>query len=133
VHELAIAQSLLDIIVEESRKHGLERIRKVRLQIGEFAAVVPESLTFCFELVSSDTVASGAVIEIENVAVRARCGKCDLAFDVQDQVFLCPHCGEPVLELLSGRELNIVSIEGDTERSDDGNQGPSGAKHSSGQ
>ena len=114
VHELSIAQSLLDIIVDESKRHGLERINKVRLQVGEFAAVVPESLTFCFELVSRDTVASGAVIEIENVGVTARCDKCDFSFEVRDHVFLCPRCGEPALQMLSGRELTIMSIEGET-------------------
>ena len=71
MHELSIAESLLEIIVDESKKHGLERVNKIKLQIGEFAAVVPESLTFCFEMVSRDTVASGALIEIET---RWHCG-----------------------------------------------------------
>lgn len=114
MHELSIALSLLEIIVDESKRHGLERVNKVRLQIGEFAAVVPESLTFCFELVSQDTVASGALIEIETVGVSARCGKCDFSFDVQNQAFVCPRCGGPALELLSGRELTVMSIEGET-------------------
>jgi hydrogenase nickel incorporation protein HypA/HybF len=114
MHELSIAQSLLEIIVDESKRHGLERINKVRLQVGAFAAVVPESLTFCFELVSRDTVASGAVIEIENVGVTARCDECDISFEVQDRVFLCPRCGGPASGLLSGRELTIMSIEGET-------------------
>ncbi len=134
MHELSIAQSLLEIIVDESKRHGLERISKVRLQIGKLAAVVPESLTFCFELVSRDTVASGAVIEIESVGITARCEKCDFSFEVQDRIFLCPRCGEPALELLGGRELSVVSIEGETgEEEDDGNQSPSCSQHSSGQ
>ena len=120
MHELAIAQSLLEIIVDESQRHGLERISKVRLQIGKFAAVVPESLTFCFEMVSRDTVAFGALIEIESVGIVARCDVCDSSFEVQNQVFLCPRCGEPALELLSGRELCVMSIEGEGEE-DGGN------------
>ncbi len=124
MHELAIAESLLRIIVDESTKHGLERINKVKLQIGGFTAVVPESLTFCFELVSRDTVASGALIEIESVGIVARCEKCDFSFEVENQVFLCPRCGEPAMELLSGRELSVVSIEGETGEVDDGNSSP---------
>ncbi len=121
LHELSIAESLLEIVVDESKKHGLERVNKIKLQIGEFAAVVAESLTFCFEMVSRDTVASGALIEIESVGVVARCDVCDLSFEVQDQVFLCPRCGEPALELLSGRELSVMSIEGVTGEEDGGN------------
>ncbi|MGC9195415.1 MAG: hydrogenase maturation nickel metallochaperone HypA [Syntrophobacteraceae bacterium] len=118
MHELSIAQSLLDIIVEESNKHGLARINKVRLRIGELSAVVPESLLFCFDLVSRDTVAAGAVIEMERIAVTARCDKCDFSFEVKDRVFECPKCGEPVLEMLGGRELDVMSIEGETGEED---------------
>ncbi len=121
MHELSIAQSLLQIVVDESQKHGLEHIKKIKLKIGEFAAIVPDSLTFCFELVSRDTVAAGAVIEIENVGIVARCDKCDFSFNVQNQIFLCPRCGDPVLELLSGRELSVMSIEGETGEKDGGN------------
>jgi len=119
VHELSIAQSMLEIIIEESNRHGLLRVNKVILQIGEFAAVVPESLTFCFDMVSRDTVAAGAMIEIQNVGARARCDKCGCSFDVENQVFVCPRCAAPVMELLSGRELSVISIEGETGNSDD--------------
>ncbi|MHC1727348.1 MAG: hydrogenase maturation nickel metallochaperone HypA [Syntrophobacteraceae bacterium] len=121
MHELSIAQSLLEIIADESQKHGLQRVNKVKLQIGAFASVVPESLTFCFELVSRDTVAAGAVVEIETVGIVARCDKCDSTFDVRDQVFVCPRCGDPAFELVSGRELSVMSIEGETGEEDGGN------------
>jgi len=124
LHELAIAESLLQIIVDESKKHGLERVNKVKLQVGKFTAVVPESLTFCFELISQDTLASGAKIEIESVGIVARCEKCDISFDVEKQVFLCPRCGEPAMELLSGRELSVLSIEGETGEEDGGSSSP---------
>ncbi len=122
MHELSIAESLLEIVSEEARKHGLQQIKTIRLQIGEFAAVVPESLTFCFDLVSRDTIAAGAVLEIESVGIVGRCEKCDLTFDVQDQVFLCPRCGEPIIELVSGRELSVLSIEGETGEENGGDQ-----------
>ena len=122
LHELSIAESLLEIIVEEARAHKLERIKTIRLQIGEFAAVVPESLRFCFELVSRDTIASGAVLEVETVPIVARCDKCDFSFEVRDQVFLCPKCDDPVFELVSGRELSVSSIEGETGEEDGSDQ-----------
>lgn len=121
VHELSIAQSLLDIIVDESQRHRLGRVSKVKLQVGELSAVVPDSLRFCFDLVSRDTVASGALIEIETIGITARCDKCDLSFEVKDRVFECPKCGEPVFQMLSGRELHVMSIEGETGEEDGGN------------
>jgi len=122
VHELSIAESLIGILVEEARNNGIVRIKKVKLQIGELAAVVPESLAFCFELVSRETVAEGATLEFESVAVVGFCDKCDESFEVRDQFFLCPRCGGPVFELVSGRELSVSSIEGETGEENGANQ-----------
>jgi hydrogenase nickel incorporation protein HypA/HybF len=122
LHELSIAQSILGIVADEAKKNGLRQIRKIKLQVGAFAAVVPESLTFCFELVSKDTIAAGAEIEIESVGIVAHCDKCESSFEVLDQVFICPRCGEPVFELVSGRELSVLSIEGETGEEDGADQ-----------
>ena len=133
MHEMAIAQSLLDIILQEGQKHGLERVAKIRLQVGALAAVVPESLTFCFELLSRDSIASGALLEVETVPVVARCGRCQELFEVEDHIFVCPQCGDPTLDLVSGRELSVMSIEGETGEGDGANQDSCGAKHPAGQ
>jgi len=114
VHEMSIAQSLLEIVLEESRQHRLEQVKTIKLQVGAMAAVVPESLTFCFELLSQDTIASGAALEVETIPVVARCSDCNILFEVENQIFLCPQCDGPTLELVSGRELSLVSIEGET-------------------
>lgn len=114
MHELAIAQSLLDIITEEGRKHGITRVTTIRLQVGAMASVVPDSLTFCFELVSKESIAEGAAIEIETTPLIARCPECNFEFEVKNQVYRCPKCGNRVSNLVSGRELSIVNIEGET-------------------
>lgn len=118
MHEMSIAQSLLNIILEEGSRHSLSRVRQVNLQIGAMAAIVPDSLTFCFELLARDTLAEGARLAIEEIPVVARCGDCSLDYPVENQVFLCPRCGMPSLELVSGRELSVVSIEGETGEGD---------------
>lgn len=114
MHEMSIAQSLLEIVLEEGRKHNVQKVHSVRLQVGALAAVVPGSLNFCFELLSKDTIAAGASLEIETVPVVARCDACSLMFEVEDNSFICPECGEPTLNLISGRELSLMNIEGET-------------------
>jgi len=118
VHELSIAQSLFDIVMEESLKHGVTNVRAIKLEVGAMAGVVPEALTFCFELVSRDSIAEGALIEIVPLPVVARCGECGFEFEVRDQIFRCPRCDVPVFDLVSGRELSIVNIEGETGEED---------------
>lgn len=121
MHELAIAESLLEIVVEEAQRHALEKVCVVRLQIGVLAGVIPEALTFSFEMVSQNTIAAGATLEIETPPIVAHCANCNERFDVADRVFLCPHCGRPDLKLVSGRELSLVNIEGETRDGDGGN------------
>ena len=133
MHEMAIAQSLLDIVLEESLKHRLEQVKTIRLQVGALAAVVPESLAFCFDMLCKDTIAAGAVLEIETVPVIARCHECNTTFEVEDHVFVCPQCGEPTLSLISGRELSLVNIEGETGDHNDTDQCSCGSKHPAGQ
>ncbi len=120
MHELSIAQSLFDIVMEESRRYGLVKVRSIKIQVGEMAAVVPESLEFCFRMISEDTLACGAILDIETVPVVARCSECGLMFEVENHVFVCPRCEVPVLDLVSGRDLAVMSMEGETEEEEEG-------------
>ena len=124
MHELSIAQSLFEIVLEEGRRYRLERVNTIRLQIGALAAVVPEALTFSFNMISENSIASGALLEIEPVPVGAHCPKCDVLCEVENLVFLCPECGEPLFDIVSGRELSIIGIEGETGEEDDAGHGP---------
>jgi len=93
-------------------------VKIIRLQIGAMANVIPEALTFSFELVSQNTIASGAVLEIETLPVVAQCSECGERFQVVDQVFQCARCGKPDVKLVSGRELSLVNLEGETRDGD---------------
>lgn len=113
MHELSIAQSLMDIIIQEAQRHGLERVKRVGISLGEFSAVVPESLTFCFDLIKEGTVADGAELVIAKVPLRGLCQDCGHDFDMDQPVMDCPECGGHSIELISGRELSIDYIETD--------------------
>lgn len=111
MHEMSIAQSALDIILQESQNHKVNRVISVALKVGELSAVETESLRFCFELLTKGTLAEGARLDIERVEVTCRCQDCDSNFTVQDLMFSCPSCKSNRVEMLSGRELSIESFE----------------------
>ena len=112
MHEMGIAQELVNIALD-AIPEDMEnpRVETIYLKIGKLAAVVDHSLRFCFEIITKDTALENAKLEIENVAVRARCKACEHKWEVSGPVFQCPSCREGEVELLSGRELEIVSIE----------------------
>ena len=133
MHELAIAQNVLDVVLEEGRHHGLARVASIRLQVGALAAVVPDALTFCFQMVSQQTIAAGARLDIDIIPVVARCQGCHQVFAIEDRKFACPHCQEPAVDLVSGRELLVASIEGETGDEDDAGDHSRSPQHPGGQ
>ncbi len=133
MHEMSIAQSLLEIVLEAGRQHQLKQVKTIRLQVGEMAAVVPESLSFCFNLISENTIAAGAEIEIENIPVVARCSDCGTLFEVEYLSFICPQCQAPAFELVSGREMSLLNIEGETGDHDGSVEDTGRTEHPSGQ
>ena len=106
MHELAIAESVVATVLE--RTGG--RVSVVRLRVGRLSGVVPNALTFCFELAAAGTALEQAVLEIEEQAGRAHCRDCDADFSLRDAFLLCD-CGSADVELLSGRELQVTSVE----------------------
>jgi len=112
MHEMGIALEIIDIatasIPPEARSVKVER---VNLKVGKLSAVVPDSLRFCFDIVSKDTPLAGAELVIEETPVVARCRDCGARWTIAEPVFTCQACESGTLEILSGRELDIVSIE----------------------
>ncbi|WP_433301510.1 hydrogenase maturation nickel metallochaperone HypA [Actinoplanes sp. CA-030573] len=107
MHELAIAESIVDAVCE---KAGDRRVHRVTVRIGALTAVVPAAMRFCFDLAVEGTVADGARLEIEERAGAARCRSCGAAVCLTDPILLCP-CGSADLDVTAGRELQIVSME----------------------
>ena len=112
MHELSIAQSLLQIVQDETTKHGVSRVTRVYVRIGTLSMIVPEALTFSFEVITERTIAEGARLDIEVVPATGRCQNCNIDFEIMDKsFFLCPECGGVASEIISGKELEITHIE----------------------
>ncbi|MGW7363471.1 hydrogenase maturation nickel metallochaperone HypA [Streptomyces sp. NPDC054841] len=119
MHEMSIALAVVDQVEEAARAHGATAVRTVRLQVGELAGVVPDALTFSFELACAGTVLEGAELVAESVPGRARCEPCgdDWAVGMPPRL-CCPACGRATAELVSGRELRITGVEWDDDPAD---------------
>ncbi|HEX4000304.1 MAG TPA: hydrogenase maturation nickel metallochaperone HypA [Pirellulales bacterium] len=114
MHELSIAQSLIELACEAAARDRCERVTRLFVRVGALSGVVKEALEFSFELAAEDTPCAGATLEIESVGLTVHCPKCDATKTVGgDYLFCCPTCGSPTPEILSGRELELVSVEVD--------------------
>jgi hydrogenase nickel incorporation protein HypA/HybF len=111
MHEMSIANNLMEIIEKALQGHSVHKVLSFKLKIGELRAVEPEALRFCFGVLSKGTPLENTKMIIEDVPAGARCNKCKKEFLIKDLTFFCPHCGSAEIEPLSGNELDLVSIE----------------------
>lgn len=113
MHELSIAENILEIVKDNLSSNGGGRLRSVKVRIGELAGVVPDSLDFCFTAITKGTEMDGAVLEIERTGIVAHCADCGKDSDVKGLVFKCPSCGSLSVKVITGNELQVVEIEVD--------------------
>ena len=127
MHELAIAESIVDIVIKAKVDQHLDGIRAVGVRIGALTDVVPEALEFGFEAIIKDTDLEGCDLKIERIPPRGDCLTCERQIEVEDFIFICPHCGSRDLNITQGQELEIAFIEVDDgeESSDDTSDGDS--------
>jgi hydrogenase nickel incorporation protein HypA/HybF len=110
MHEMSIAQSLVDLLREEMDKAGAKTLLSVRLEIGRMSAIVPDALSFGFQVVTTGTDLEGAELIMDMVPLRGHCRECGRDFDIENYAFQCPLCGSSDIDTLSGQELSVVEI-----------------------
>ena len=106
MHELGIAQEVVAIVAEHSRR----RVTRVVLEIGKLSAILPDAIRFCFDMCSEGTVVEGAQLEIIEIPGRARCRACDAEVILERPFGRC-ECGGSDLEWLTGEELRVKEYE----------------------
>jgi hydrogenase nickel incorporation protein HypA/HybF len=111
MHELSIAQSVLEAVQAEAARHPGAKPMKIGLKIGELAAVDPDALQFAFEVLTRETELEGLKLEIEFCPRWHRCFDCGTEFAVKDFDFRCTKCQSTRNECISGDELQMTYLE----------------------
>lgn len=110
MHELSLAEAILPPVLAIAEEHRA-RVVSLTVQAGALQMIVPESLAMGFLAVAQGTAADGARLVVETVSITARCRRCDLVFEVDDAIFLCPECHVADAETVTGNELNLLRVE----------------------
>ena len=115
MHEISIAESIVQIAEAKAREQNARSIQVIKLRLGTFTTIVAEALQFAFEICRAGTLARNASLEIESVPMVVRCVVCEAETQPAGGVCLiCEQCGFP-LEIVSGEELQIEYIEVDSD------------------
>lgn len=113
MHELSLAQAVINEVLRLSAEHGAKKILRVNVMIGAFSGIVQDSFRFCFNtLASTHKFTTGAILEIETPPVIYQCTRCGHGFKVKSShAGSCPVCGGDELFPHGGDELLLMQIE----------------------
>jgi hydrogenase nickel incorporation protein HypA/HybF len=111
MHEMALSESMLQIIEDQAAAQNFTRVKRVRLEIGTLAAVDPEALRFCFDVVTRGTAAEGAVLDLLTPPGQAWCLSCSRQIEIAARFDPCPLCGGHCLQVTGGDEMRIKELE----------------------
>jgi len=111
MHELSIAKSILDSALHHAEDNGFKKILSIHLRIGRLSGIELESLRFCFDVLSAETIAQKAKLAVDLVPLRGKCSYCKGEFDLEEIDLVCPRCNNQNLEVVAGTELLMDRME----------------------
>lgn len=111
MHEIGIANSIVDAVREEMKLYPGGIARRVTVRIGELAAVDPEALRFGFQAITRETELESLELEIERCPRIHRCEPCDFDFPVRDFDYRCPQCKSEQTQCVGGQQLELAHLE----------------------
>ena len=110
MHELSIAEQIVDIANDHAAREGIVAVREIELEIGTLSGIEIDALTFALDVVTKNTVLHAAKVTIITVQAKARCEACGGEFPLEDFYSPCPDCGAFQSETVQGMELRVKSL-----------------------
>lgn len=110
MHELSLAEGVLQLIEQAARTQGFSRVREINLEIGALAGVETEALTFCLESVLKGSLAEGARVNFTWVAGEGWCLNCGAKVPIAAFHDPCPHCGSYQVRATGGTQLRVKDL-----------------------
>jgi hydrogenase nickel incorporation protein HypA/HybF len=113
MHEYSVTKELVDLCNHEAQQHDMKQIRRVHITIGRFTGFSADAIRFYFNYLCPGTRCENAELIFREMPIRIRCDGCLKVSQIEEPVMICPACGGTDIEVMSGRELAVDSIEGE--------------------
>jgi hydrogenase nickel incorporation protein HypA/HybF len=111
MHEMSLAEGVLQLIEDAAREQKFERVNAVWLEIGQLSGVEVEAMSFCFDVVTRDSIADGARLEIIALPGTGWCMKCAMTVPMTEVFGECPQCGGHQMQVTGGTEMRVKELE----------------------
>ncbi len=110
MHEMSLAEEILQIIEDAARHQGFARVREIRLEIGQLAGVEVDALRFCLDSVLHGSLAEGARVEVEHTPGAGWCMLCGMTVPISALFDPCPRCGSHQVQPTGGTEMRVKDL-----------------------
>lgn len=111
MHEMSLAENVLQIIEEAAIAQKFTRVKTVWLEIGQLSCVEQEAMRFCFAAAMRDSIAQDARLEIIEIAGQGWCEKCACAVPLAALYDPCPHCSSTGIKVTNGDAMRVKELE----------------------
>ena len=111
MHELSLAEGIVELIEAQARKDRFTRVRRVHLVVGALSHVLPDALAFAFTSATLGTMAEGAELVMTRPPGAADCVACGRRVGLEQRGDSCPACGSAQLLVVGGDELRVTDLD----------------------
>ncbi|MCP4092293.1 MAG: hydrogenase maturation nickel metallochaperone HypA [Planctomycetes bacterium] len=113
MHEFSICSLLIKALDHEydAIQPPPTGLKSVTVMVGELHQIVPDYLLGAFTALTADTRYEGAELKLEFTAITGSCSACEWQGTIQPPLFVCPSCDQVGVDLITGKELFLQSLE----------------------
>ena len=115
MRQLSAIQSIFAKVLLKARESN-QRVRSLRLALGDFAELDPASIQKYWQELSKGTLAERADLHFRSIKAEVQCMACFQKYHPHDGKIHCPYCGSFGAKILAGEEFYLESIELDDEQ-----------------
>ena len=108
MHELYLAESILNIVQEYATQQHFSKVNSISLSFGRLSCIESKSLQFAFEVQAKNTSAENASLNFQILSAVIHCFSCEKDLEVETYSAICTECGGEEVILTGGTEELLI-------------------------
>lgn len=115
MHELGLMCDILNLINEDLGNSNLTKVLEIELLVGDLSNAMPDALDMALEIYKAEGIkflAPETKLKIVRESAKAICTLCNIEYEPDQLIAICPECRLPSGKIISGESFKIISYNG---------------------
>lgn len=114
MHELAVTEQILNLALRHAEAAQARQVTNLHLQIGALSTIIDDSIQFYWDIISQGSLCQGATLHFNRMPATLHCHSCGQDYTLDHELTACPTCNGIQVQILSGQEFQLTSIDIET-------------------